>query len=68
MRDPQVVEEELLEISAIADDTVKFERLIAWSAMHPDEITFAMRFLSGQSEGLAAWAQRHLTPSKDASK
>ena len=55
------MEEELLEITAIGDDTVKFERLIAWSAMHPDEITFAARFLSGRSKGLAAWVQKHFT-------
>lgn len=62
VRDPQVVEEELVEISNLGDDTIKFERLIAWSAAHPDEVTFALRFLSGRSKGLAEWARKHLTP------
>lgn len=55
-----MVEEELLEISAIGDDTVRFERLISWSATHPDEVAFAIRFLSGRSKGLGEWASRHL--------
>jgi hypothetical protein len=29
MRDPEIIEAELIEISAIADDTIKFERIIA---------------------------------------
>ena len=29
MRDPEIIETELMEISAIADDTLKFERIIA---------------------------------------
>ena len=45
MRAPEVIEEELIEISAIADDTLKFERIIAWCAAHPDEIPFAMHHL-----------------------
>lgn len=60
VRDLQTVEEELVEISNIGDDTIKFERLIAWSAAHPDEVAFALRFLSGRSKGLADWARRHL--------
>jgi len=30
MRDPETIETELMEISAIADDAVKLERIIAW--------------------------------------
>jgi hypothetical protein len=45
MRDPEIIETELMEISAIADDTVKFERIIAWSALHPDEVPFALHQL-----------------------
>jgi hypothetical protein len=37
MRDPEIIETELMEISAVADDTLKFERVIAWCASHPDE-------------------------------
>ena len=66
MRDPQVVEEELVEISSLGDDTVKFERLIAWSAAHPDEVAFALRFLSGHSQGLGEWARRHFTSGRTA--
>jgi hypothetical protein len=43
-RDEQVVEAELMEISAIQDDGVKLERIIAWCANYPDEIPFALSF------------------------
>jgi hypothetical protein len=45
MRDPEVIENELVEISSIADDSLKLERLIAWCASHPDEVPFALRQL-----------------------
>ncbi|HZY72901.1 MAG TPA: hypothetical protein VFE22_07335 [Edaphobacter sp.] len=45
MRDPETIETELMEISAIADDTVKFERIVAWCAAHPDEVPFALHQL-----------------------
>ena len=45
MRDPEIIETELMEISAIADDTIKFERIIAWCASHPDEVPFALHQL-----------------------
>lgn len=60
MRDPQLVEQELIEIGAIPDDAVKFERLIAWSFTHPDEVAFAVQFLGGRSEHLGEWARRHM--------
>jgi hypothetical protein len=50
MRDPETVETELMEISAIADDIVKFERIAAWCATHPDEIPFALHHLMKQRE------------------
>jgi len=50
MRDPETIENELVEISAIADDTIKFERLVAWSAAHPDEVPFALHHLMRRSE------------------
>jgi hypothetical protein len=50
MRDPQVIEEELIEISAIADDAVKLERIIAWCAAHPDEVPFALHQFMGRGE------------------
>jgi hypothetical protein len=59
VRDVQVVEEELAEIAAIQDDLTKFERIIAWSAAHPDEVVFAVRYLSGQSKGLDKWIEQH---------
>jgi len=43
-RDQQIVEAELMEISAIQDDSVKLERLVAWCANYPDEILFALSF------------------------
>lgn len=45
MRDPEMIETELMEISAIADDTIKFERIVTWCATHPDEVAFAMHML-----------------------
>jgi len=48
MRDPETIETELMEISAIADDSVKLERIIAWCACHPDEVPFALHQLLGR--------------------
>jgi len=45
MRDAEAIENELIEISAIADDTIKLERIIAWCAAHPDEVPFALHQL-----------------------
>lgn len=47
-RDEQVVEAELMEISAIQDDTTKLERIVAWCAMYPDEVPFALKFFRGR--------------------
>ena len=33
-----------MEISAIQNDTVKLERIVAWCAAYPSEISFALRF------------------------
>ena len=45
MRDLETIEAELIEISAIADDSTKLERIIAWCAAHPDEVPFALHQL-----------------------
>lgn len=45
MRDPEIIEAELIEISTIADDSLKFERIVAWCATHPDEVAFALHHL-----------------------
>jgi hypothetical protein len=58
MRDAETIETELMEISAIADDTVKFERIVAWCASHPDEIPFALRHLMGRHD-------KHPTPKSE---
>jgi len=50
MRDPEIIETELMEISAIADDTLKLERVIAWCASHPDEVPFALHQLMGRRD------------------
>ena len=50
MRDPEIIETDLMEISAIADDLVKFERIVAWCASHPDEVPFALHQLLRQRE------------------
>ncbi len=43
-RDEQVIEDELMEISAIQDDTIRLERIVAWCATYPSEIPIALRF------------------------
>ena len=50
MRDLEVIESELIEISAIADDTLKLERIIAWCAAHPDESPFALHQLMSRQD------------------
>jgi len=45
MRDPEIIETELMEISAIADDSTKIERIITWCAVHPDEVPFALHHM-----------------------
>jgi len=50
MRDSEVIETELMEISAIFDDAVKLERIIAWCASHPDEVPFALHQLMGRRD------------------
>jgi hypothetical protein len=50
MRDPETIEAELIEISAIADDTLKFERIVAWCTAHPDEVPFALHQLMGSRD------------------
>ncbi|HUA60944.1 MAG TPA: hypothetical protein VML19_19430 [Verrucomicrobiae bacterium] len=48
MRDAETIESELMEISAIADESIKLERIIAWCAAHPDEVPFAIHHLMGR--------------------
>lgn len=52
-RDAQLVESELMEISAIQDDTIKLERIVAWCATYPDEIPFALQFFRSRSRSQA---------------
>lgn len=47
MREPAVVEAELVEIAALADDETRFNRIVVWCAAHPDEIPVAMHLLLG---------------------
>lgn len=54
MRDPETIENELMEISSIADDAIKLERIIAWCASHPDEVPFALHQLMRRREKHAA--------------
>jgi hypothetical protein len=59
MRDAEIIETELMEIGAIADDTLKLERIIAWCASHPDEVPFALhQFMSRRD--------RHASPAPQA--
>jgi hypothetical protein len=50
MRSPEVIETELMEISAIPDDAVKLERIIVWCTTHPDEVPFALHQLMSRRE------------------
>jgi hypothetical protein len=45
MREPDVVEAELVEISAMADDEMKLNSIIVWCATHPDEVPLAIHML-----------------------
>jgi hypothetical protein len=47
MREPEVIEAELVEISALADDETKFNSILSWCATHADEIPFAIHILMG---------------------
>jgi hypothetical protein len=47
MRDPDIIETELMSISSLADDSVKFERIVAWCASYPDEVPFALHHMMG---------------------
>jgi len=50
VRDPETIEAELMEMSALADDFVKLERIIAWCASHPDEVPIALHQLMGRRD------------------
>ena len=50
MRDTEIIESELMEISAIADDSIKLERIIVWCASHPDEVALALHMLMGRRD------------------
>jgi len=50
MRDAEAIETELMEISAIADDSIRLERIIAWCAAHPDEVPFALHQILSRRE------------------
>jgi hypothetical protein len=50
MRDPEIIETELMSISALADDSVKFERIVAWCLSHPDEVPFALHQLMNRRD------------------
>jgi len=54
MREPEVVEAELVEISAMADDEMKLNSIIVWCATHPDEVPRAIHMLMGGKKTSAA--------------
>ncbi|MDR3703177.1 MAG: hypothetical protein P4L56_26260 [Candidatus Sulfopaludibacter sp.] len=56
MRDAEIIESELMEISGMADEGVKLERIIAWCASHPDEVPFALHQMMG-------WRAKHVAQS-----
>ena len=50
MRDIEQIEEELMEISSIPDDSTKLERIAVWCAAHPEEIPKAIHLLLVRSD------------------
>ena len=50
MRDPEIIETELMEISAIVDDSIRFERIITWCATHPDEVPLALHLFMSRRD------------------
>jgi hypothetical protein len=54
MRDPEAVEAELVEISAMADDQMKLNSIIVWCATHPDEVPLAIHLLLAGRKSPAA--------------
>ena len=54
MRDPEIIETELMEISAIADDAVKLERIVVWCTLHPEEVPFALHQLMNRRDPQAS--------------
>ena len=50
MRDIEQIEDELMEISSIPDDSTKLERIAVWCAAHPEEIPKAIHLLLGKSD------------------
>ena len=66
MRDSETIETELMEISAIPDDLVKFERIVTWCATHPDEVPYALHQLMKQKEK-APEEMAHAEPGPDRS-
>jgi len=50
MRDPETIETELMEISAIADESIKLERIVAWCTTHPAEVPFALHHLMNRRD------------------
>jgi hypothetical protein len=45
MRDPEVVERELVAIAAMADEATKLDAIVAWCTTHPDEVPIALHML-----------------------
>ena len=54
MRDPEDIEAELVEISAMADDQMKLNSIIVWCATHPEEVPVAIHLLMGGGKSAAS--------------
>ena len=50
MRDPEQIEQDMITIAAMSDDSLKIEEIIAWCATHPREVPIAIRILLGKIE------------------
>lgn len=51
MRDPEVVERELVAIAAMADEATKLDAIVAWCTTHPDEVPMALHMLLTRRRG-----------------
>lgn len=50
MREPEQIEQDMITIGAMSDDSLKIEEIIAWCATHPREVPVAIRILLGKIE------------------
>jgi hypothetical protein len=50
MRDPQQVEQDMIEIGAIPEEGTKLAEIVTWCASHPHDVPTALHILLGKTE------------------